>query len=130
MTLIIILIIGMALSEMIIEITTKNLMKTFGLKTMMQFNDLIIKNKEWKHYEKFMTKINSNKKNIINYMFLTGANTFYLLLIFIGMFTQIWYVSLLLIILMCIKNLSNFLIKYEGIISVLILASGLLVFIK
>lgn len=128
--LIIILIIGMALSEMIIEITTKKLMKIFNLKTLLEFNDLIISNRDSIQNKKFMETINLNHFNKINYTLLTISNTFYLIMIIMTFFTSIWYVGILLIITMSIKNIWKFLIEYDSLISILIIALGLLVLLK
>ena len=115
---------------MIIEITTKKLMKIFNLKTLLEFNDLIISNRDSIQNKKFMETINLNHFNKINYTLLTISNTFYLIMIIMTFFTSIWYVGILLIITMSIKNIWKFLIEYDSLISILIIALGLLVLLK
>ena len=130
--LILFLIIGMLISELLLEISLRKLMLLFNKKTPKEFSNFYLDvSRSTTKYNDFMLKIKQNKINKLALIFFNGSNTFYFIIMLIALGTKIYYVSVGLIIMMIIKIITRKDIYWiDKIMSLIIISSGALVFLK
>lgn len=130
--LILFLITGMLISELLLEISLRKLMILFNKKTPKEFSNFYLDvSKSTTKYNDFMLKIKQNKINKLALIFFNGSNTVYFIMMLIALGTKIYYVSVGLIIMMIIKIIIKKDIYWiDKIISLIIISSGALVFLK
>lgn len=126
------LIIGMLISELLLEISLRRLMFLFNQKTPKEFSNFYLDASRSKtKYNNFISKIKENKINNLTLIFFNGTNTVYFIMMLIALGTKIYYVSVGLIIMMIIKIIIRKDIYWiDKIISLIIISSGALVFLK
>src|SRR5574343_18759 len=106
--LILFLIIGMLISELLLEISLRRLMLLFNKKTPKEFSNFYLDvSKSTTKYNDFISKIKQNKNNKLALIFFNGANTVYFIMMLIALGTKIYYVSEGLIIMMIIKIITR-----------------------
>lgn len=84
--LILFLIIGMLISELILEISLRKLMLLFNKKTPKEFSNFYLDvSRSTIKYNDFVLKIKQNKVNKLALIFFNGSNTFYFIIILIAL---------------------------------------------
>ena len=126
------LITGMLISELLLEISLRRLMLLFNKKTPKEFSNFYLDvSRSTTKYNDFILKIKQNKVNRLALIFFNSTNTVYFIMMLIALGTEIYYVSLGLIIMMIIKIIIKKDIYWiDKTISLIIISSGSLVFLK
>ena len=130
--LILFLITGMLISELLLEISLRKLMLLFNKKTPKEFSNFYLDvSKSTTKYNDFMLKIKQNKINQLALIFFNSTNTVYFIIMLMALGTKIYYVSLGLIIMTIIKiTIKKDIYWIDKIMSLIIISSGVLVFLK
>ena len=107
-------------------------MLSFNKKTIKEFSNFYLDvSKSTTKYNDFILKIKQNKTNRLALIFFNSTNTVYFIMMLIALGTEIYYVSLGLIIIMIIKIIIKKDIYWiDKTISLIIISSGALVFLK
>lgn len=128
--LILALMIIMFLSELFLTISTEILMKITKIKTIQEFSIFFKElSKSQTKYSEFSKDVKKSKIGIFALFSFYFADSFYWISLIIALFTPIYYVTLGIFILFIIK-ITKKIYWLDKVFSLIIISSGMLVFLK